>query len=275
MKRLILCLLVLFCLSSFTSAQILIRLQGGFGLPAGSELAGTDMEVDDDGEIEKNEGLYYSGGEGIRFMMIIETDIMENIGLALSGGYMFGGDRLVNKESGEGGDDIFLDQSVSECEYNKTTYFIPLGLTVKLKTEINSLKPYMGFGPTFVPYAKAIQKGKGVLMNDDEYEVEIGTTYNFSMGFHALVGSDYMFSENLGLNFEIRLDQLSLQPKKQDKIVTIDGKDIYGDIRDENIEYVEDTKDDDPDKLDEPRKENIDPVSADSLSIMLGLVFKF
>lgn len=255
------------CVSLVQAGSLTLRPMLGYGLGTGRMEIGTDKERDATNKTIKNENLYYSAGSGIKIGAGLDTGVSENVVLGLDLGYSIGSKKEKDK---------YTDPTNSDVTEMKTS-FIPISATLKVKTTIDKVTPFAGFGPTLVLAPKTIATDSSTSgTSKKEWETEI--TYKLGLGYHGLAGIEYSLSDNLVLITQLRVDQVSLKADKS-KITkyTEDGADkLLGmDTRDKETVYKEDSSSDNPADNNSPKIDNTYTIPANSLTIGVGLGIKF
>ena len=268
MKKLLASVVVFaFCVSLVQAGSITLRPMLGYGIGTGKIVMGTDRERDSTGKQTKNENLYYSAGSGIKIGVGLDTDVSENVALGFDLGYSIGSKKETNK---------YKDPTYSSVDELKTS-FIPINATLKVKTTIDKITPFAGFGPTILLAPKSIGT-YSYTHGTNTKEKETETTYKLGFGYHGLVGIEYSLSDKMVLITQLRVDQVSLKADKS-KITkaTANGVDQLAgmDIRDKETTYEEDDSSDNSANANVPRIENTYTIPANSFTAGVGLGIKF
>jgi opacity protein-like surface antigen len=261
-KILLLSIVFSLVITSMASAKFTIRLQGGIagdaGMPSSGRNISTDMTTNN--IVTEDSLLYYSGGNGTKVFLEAAYDVHENIALGFSTGY-------------SAGIEEWIRQGATSEQFS--TGYVPLNLNIMMKTELGSWVPYIGFGPTLAVAGASIKKSKSGSLVEVKSEEEI--TYKPSFGFNAILGTDYMFTETIGINVGLKIEQISLKPGKG-KLTSYseDGVDKLGDldVEDKEFEYVENTVDSSHTK-DMPGLKHAPPLVSNAFVIQVGLTLNF
>ncbi|MCG7851381.1 MAG: PorT family protein [Methanosarcinaceae archaeon] len=269
MKKLVAILMVVGICVSFSqaqAAQFTLRPMFGYGLSTGKIAGGTD-EVYDGTKTTKNETYYYSAGGGIKFGLGLDIEVAEHVALGLDFGYSLGSKAEVDKYTGP------TDNRLTEYQSS----YLPISLTLKVKSKLEKMTLYAGMGPSMLMAAKSTvtETRSGTGYNIEE---EGDITYKMGLGYHGLLGVEYGISEKMDFVAQLRTDQIALKSDKYEMTkATLDGKDVLGtyDVRDKNITYEEDDTADDYTKADVPEIQNAFIMPANNFTLNIGIAYKF
>jgi hypothetical protein len=195
-------------LVSISAAQKLeIGINGGYGLPAGTILAGHKTIIDTSTYTPKTfEEVYSPGGKGWKMTGEVVYYPFENIGIIAIGGYSTSNryDTLSKREND-------LDLAADTV----TTTHIPLNIGVKIKGKIWIVEPYLYVAPGVIFPRK----------NESSYDstsgsaVTIKRTYSYAPGFSiaAGCGAAIMVTPKIGICAEFSPTYASASPVKYEE----------------------------------------------------------
>lgn len=274
MKKILLVMTILLASISLVTATIKVRPNICYGLALGGRtdeiLPMKDIETDVNGVDTKYENIYYNGGSGFGIGVAASYPLMENIEVELGISYIMGGTCEIGK---------LTDNStspVTTATREASSYFLPLDITLKLSTKMDILTPYVGIGPTFPLSAGSTYTYE--IVSSGKFEEEGEMDYTTRLGFNACCGVDYELSDSMALNFGLIFRHIILKLNKATITKqTYNGADTLSGLetRNKEIEYKEDSSDDDPTKPGEPKIETTKTAPFSSLSLNVGIVFKF
>ncbi len=274
MKKLLLTTFILFLGCSFLSASIQIRPKLGYGFGLGGQTMPEFKEktVDATGKVTKNENIYYNGGAGLNMGLGIQYDFDPTMGLELVFSY-------VTSPTTEVGTEDNAYNMLMNASLEVSTSYIPIDLTFKLSTGKGTLVPYIGLGPSIAFNAKTSSVYKLTeTLTATVIEEEAELTYKTGFGFNTCIGADYNITDSLSLNAGLIFRTLSMKLDK--KIVTkqtTNGVDtlITTTTRGKETEYSEDDSGDDSTLPGSPKIENTYYFPFTSLTMNVGIAFKF
>jgi hypothetical protein len=179
---------VLTIVSVSTAQMFEFDIEGGYGLGAGSDFVGKNIEQDASFATVKYEEVYASRGKGLKIKAAFVFYPLENIGIMASSGYSAGGGFEVGED----------DPGYANKETSKAGY-IPVNIGLKLKAKkIGMVVPYVYCAPgIYFPTESYTQ-----VINSQEYSKRT-YTYEMGFGFTGGVGASFMLADNIGLNVEI------------------------------------------------------------------------
>ncbi len=276
MKKIFSCFFILLVLVSFVSAaQMSIRPQIGLGLGAGKEQiiitgysTGSDRERSSTGTLIKDEIIIYSGGSGLKLGIGFDYELNPNMSAELSGFYSIGFETEISKY------DNRATQTMNTAKVS--TSFLPFSLTLKVKTKINAITPYAGFGPTI---ALGPKSSFSYTETDPTTTtaIEGNMYYKTAIGFHGVLGADYELNSKMSLFVQTKIEQLSFTPSKSELTTyTVNGVNQLPLLttREKEVEYLDDIGGiiSDPNK---PAVELARPGPANSFTISAGIAYMF
>lgn len=150
-KHLIVVIIILLTASFVLAGSIQLRPSLGYGF-------------DDD------QWFFYSSFSGLNFGFGILYKLQDNLGIELGTGYVPYSSKWPNNE---------------KANFS----YIPVDLTIKLLTKKGKIKPYEGFGPTFVFGGREI-----ITSIDENSSFAYKTIYKIGYGLNATFGADYEMS---------------------------------------------------------------------------------
>ncbi|MCX5754082.1 MAG: hypothetical protein NTW97_10665, partial [Candidatus Krumholzibacteria bacterium] len=163
---------------------------------------------------------------------------------------------------------------------NKTeakTSYLPISLTLKVKSKLEKITVFAGMGPTMLMAAKGIETFSETGGTAPEaYERE--TTFKMGLGYHALAGIEYGLTDKVNFIAQLRADQVSIKTDKDELTkYTVDGVDKLSDVpvRYKNTTYLEDDTTDNPSKDTVPAIERAYMVPANNFTLNIGISYGF
>lgn len=284
MKKLVLSLIVVLLSVCLVSAQE-VRVGIGYGLATLSDNQETDTEVSDDGEVEKNENLYYTGGSGINFGVAGGIDIQPGLTALVGIGYVMGseGDSRLLKVGSAGYDEDkngFSDYAADEeKKVTLTSSYLPIDITIKATIDAGQVKPYVGFGPTIGLAGKSVMK---TTLTEAKIVSEQEITFNMGLGWNATLGVDIEMNEGMSIfaGLVLRAINLTTKDMKYTKLEE-DGKDVKDDALEAgeiaDVEFKDNVTDKDNEdwEAEDIYYENSMDTSFSSISIVAGVALKF
>jgi opacity protein-like surface antigen len=285
MKKIVLAAILLVLGVALVSAiDISVSARGGYGLGLGGQnffgmtgimdtkYAGEELEIDAGGETDTYTTVNFSNGKGIKLLAGVDLGLLPNFSVELLGGYVIGPEQdAYSYEDASAGPDL-------EGATMKTSY-LPLSLTAKAKIPLGKFTLFAGAGPSFALFAKTtseMDSDNGVNVTHQEMEM----TYKPGFGYHGVLGAEYALTGNLSLLFEVRGEQLTFKPKKAEITAwTENGTDVLSThtTSETEIEFVDDLADyrNGPMDPDDPSERNAVNINGNSVSVYLGVIWRF
>lgn len=179
------------CIVSLAAAQKWeFGVSGGWGLPAGTVLAGHTIVIDTDTYAPNTfEEVYSSGGRGWKMTGEALFYPVENLGIMVIAGYSMASSYDTSSRR-ENGTNLITD--------TVTTSHIPVALGVKVRTKIGPVEPYV-YAASGVVFPAKTDKNF-----DSSTSTTLTKTYSYSMGFCLMTGAGaaVMVSPAVGIKAE-------------------------------------------------------------------------
>jgi hypothetical protein len=269
MKKLIVAIAVLGICISLPQAQansLTLRPMIGYGIGTGKMVSGSD-QVWTASATTKNENMYYSGGAGIKIGLGLDADVAEHIALGFDVGYSMGLSAEMDKSAGPD----YTDKTEVKTSY------VPVSVTLKVRSKLEKITVFAGFGPTLLMLPKATMKYDET-DGTDVTAIEAETTLKMGLGYHGLAGIEYGLTDKMSFIVQLRSDQVSVKMDKS-KVTkaTYNGTDMLADwtTRDKETTYLEDDTTDAPTNESIPMIEKTEMFPANSLAISFGIGISF
>jgi hypothetical protein len=200
----------------FTAAaqRLEIGIDGGYGLPAGTVLAGHRTVIDTTTYTAKTfEEVYSAAGNGWKMTGQAVWYPFENAGLIAIAGFSTR-NRYDTVSMLESGNNKFAD--------TVTTTHIPLNIGVKIKAKIGIVEPYVYVAPGVIFPAKS----ESSYDSTSASAVTVKKTYSFAPGFSvtAGLGVAVMVTPKIGIKTEFSPTYASASPTGYEEV----KKDSYG-----------------------------------------------
>ena len=201
--RMVLAAVMAVSMVSLAAAQKLeIGISGGYGLPAGTVLAGHKTILDTTTYTAKTfEEVYSPGGKGWKMTGEVVYYPFENLGIIAIAGYSTS-NRYDTIYSYENNTNMVAD--------TVTTTHIPLNIGLKIKAKMGIVQPYLYVAPGVI-FPKKTESSV-----DYTGATTIKKTYSYSMGFSvtAGLGAAIMVTDKIGIKAEFSPTYASASPTR-------------------------------------------------------------
>jgi hypothetical protein len=190
MRKVLVAIGVVSMFSMVAAQKLEVGIDGAYGLPAGTTLAGHNTIIDTVSWTAKTyEEVYSSGGKGWKMTGEVVYYPFENIGIIAIAGYSTN-NRYDTCYKAENGSSMSTD--------TVTSSHIPLNIGIKIKTKIGIAEPYLYVAPG------VIFPSKTETFFDASNSLTIKKTYSYSMGFSVTsgFGAAIMVSKKIGIKME-------------------------------------------------------------------------
>lgn len=257
MKKIV-CIAVLMLSTGSVFAQLYLRGNIGYNLPANSQLIGVSEAYHAAEDSRTFKGVYGSFGSGFSIHAAVGGSISGTLGYDVEIGYLLG-KRYTVDTLYEATNDIFNELTSYE-QYTRSFQITP---SLTFTSGTGSIQPYARIGPvlsltymrgeTTHDYTDYYEAGTFDVVHE-VYEHKLDAT--LSLGFKGTAGVSYELNDKLQLFSEITFISLSYSPKKE-KIELVeytfemfgtehDREDIPADQKSREIEYKKEVHENEP-----------------------------
>lgn len=221
MKKL-LCIMVLVLSTCSAFAQLYLRGNVGYNLPANSQVIGTNSSQvynSDLGQYETTqEAVYGSFGSGLSFNLGLGATINGTIGYDVELGYLLGKEYTTNQKYT---DDFYKTKQTSR------SFQIAPSITFTAGT--GNIQPYTRIGPV-IGFTKLkfeeTEHSSSYPYSDYDESTETEFSGGMSLGFKGVLGVAFHASEKIQFFGEVNFLSMSYAPKDgQITAYTVDGED--------------------------------------------------
>ena len=267
MKK-ILCVAVLVLSTGSAFAQLYVRGNIGYSLPAGSQVIGTDYNQAYNGQAgvyeSTSERVYGSFGSGLSFNLGVGASINGSLGYDVEVGYLVG-----KKYSAKQSYTDNFGTYVYDTKIYSSSFQIAPSLTFTGGS--GNIQPYTRVGPVLAFTKLKREYFESDSYNDVEFTYEYELTGGMSIGFKGVVGVNFNADKKLQFFGELNFISMATAPKES-KITahTVNGENALSSIP------KEDRTTKLKDKIDSDDQSNIDlreKYSMGSIGIQVGVKY--
>ncbi len=227
MKK-ILCIIVLVLSTVSAFAQLYVRGNIGYNLPANSERIGIDSKEHYNNETDEYEesykSVYGSFGSGISVQLGLGGSINEVLGYDVEVGYLAG---KKNSFSETYSDEDYMEKSTTEISSGS----FQLAPSLTFTSGTGKLRPYTRIGPV-IALTKLKNENTQIDTFDDIKQVyEFELTGGMSVGFKGVLGLTFNSDKKLQFFSEISFISMSYAPKEGEiTAYTANGENVLSSI---------------------------------------------
>lgn len=244
-KNLCIVALVLSAVPAF--AQLYLRGNVGYNLPANSQVVGTNYKEtydNDEGEYEASEeAVYGSYGSGLSFHLGFGAALNGTIGYDVEFGYLMGKKYSVSDRYS---DDFYTE--AQDNEVKSSSFQIAPSLTLTAGT--GNIQPYTRIGPVLAFTKLKYEDTQFDSYNDLKEVREYELTGGMSIGFKGVLGVTFNADQKVQFFSEVNFVSMSYAPKDGEiTAYTVNGDDALSSIpkSDRKIEFKDKIDYDDDD----------------------------
>lgn len=267
MKK-ILCMLVLGLSAGSALAQLYVRGNIGYNLPANGQQIGSDYKSVYDPQNgvtnTKSEAVYGSFGSGLSFQLAVGGAINGSFGYDVEAGYLNGKKYSVNQHYSNGSD-------IENQETSTKSQSFQLAPSLTFTAGTGSIQPYTRIGPVIGFTKLKYEDFESDTYNGTKEKTEYEYTGGISVGFKGVLGVVFNADKKVQFFGEVNFLSMSYAPKEGEiTAYTFNGDDALNSIPKEQrkIKFKDEVK-----SGDDANIQLRDKYSMGSIGIQVGVKY--